>query len=110
MKNTVSPVKRYMKGKMLKYIPGMITCVEFENFIDDYLEDQLEPQQKSDFERHIKLCRECHDYLIAYRQSITLGKAAFATSDADSASLEEVPADLMQAILVAMQGDRDIKP
>lgn len=110
MKNTVSPVMRFMKGKMLKYVPGMITCVEFESFIDDYLDDQLEPQQKILFERHIKLCRECHDYLTAYRQSIALGKAVFSPSDAELAVPEEVPTDLLQAILDATQASNDPKP
>jgi anti-sigma factor RsiW len=110
MKNTVPPIMRFMKGKMLKYVPGMITCVEFEKFIDDYLDEQLEPQQKILFERHIKLCRECHDYLAAYRQSIALGKAVFATRDAEDAEPEEVPTDLLQAILDATQANNNPKP
>lgn len=101
MKKILSPVMRIMKGKMLRYIPGMITCSEFEQFIDDYLDNELTPKQATIFERHLKLCRECREYLKAYQRSIVLGKAVFAENSDDLPIPQEVPTDLLQAMLEA---------
>jgi len=101
MKKMTSSIMRFMKGKMLRYVPGMVTCAEFEQFIDDYLDKNLSPKETIVFERHIKLCRECRDYLTAYANSIALGKAVFAVDSDDLPVPAEVPTDLLQAILEA---------
>lgn len=101
MKKILAPVMRFMKGKMLRYVPGMITCTEFEQFIDDYLDNNLTAQETTVFERHLKLCRECRDYLAAYQNSITLGKAVFAADSDNLTALNEVPSDLLQAVMAA---------
>ena len=85
---------RWMKGMMLSHMPLMITCAAFEDFILDYLEDDLPDRQKRVFELHLKLCRECRDYLAAYRQATALGKAAFAEPSAPVP--DEVPEDLVK--------------
>lgn len=106
MNKVVAPMMRFMKGKMLRYVPGMITCREFEQFIDDYLDNALSPHQTTVFERHIKLCRECRDYLATYQNSIALGKAVFAADSDEFPVPEEVPADLLQAVLEARQHEK----
>ncbi len=37
----------------------MIDCDKFKEHVSDYLEKQLSPQVRSDFERHINQCSEC---------------------------------------------------
>ena len=101
MKKILAPAMRLMKGKMLRYIPGMITCSEFEQFIDDYLDNELTPKEAATFERHLKLCRECREYLQAYQNAIALGKTVFAENSDDLPIPQEVPSDLLQAILEA---------
>lgn len=103
MKRILSPAMRFIKGKMVRYVPGMITCSEFEQFIDDYLNKELTPRETTVFERHLKLCRECRQYLAAYQNSIALGKAAFAEKSNDLPIPKEIPTDLLQAILEARQ-------
>jgi RNA polymerase sigma-70 factor (ECF subfamily) len=98
-----SSIMRNIKGNMLRYTPGLITCAEFEQFIDDYLDNNLSGKEIAVFERHLKLCRECRDYLTAYQHSITLGKAVFAVDSDDLPVPDEIPADLLQAILEAKQ-------
>ena len=89
---------RWTKGMMLKHMPLMITCVEFESFILAYIEDELPARQRRVFELHLKICRECHDYLDAYRRTMALGKAAL--SDDPAATVpEDVPEDLIKAVL-----------
>ncbi|MDA1357533.1 MAG: zf-HC2 domain-containing protein [Proteobacteria bacterium] len=84
---------------MMFKLPLMITCSEFESFILAYLEGDLAPRQKSVFEFHLKICRECRDYLTAYRASLELAKD---TLGVDRNYLEDhVPEDLIKAILAA---------
>ena len=84
---------------MLRHMPLMITCREFEDFILDYLENALPERQRFVFELHLKLCRECRDYLAAYRRTIEVSKRAFEEPDAPLP--DEVPEDLVKAILAA---------
>lgn len=90
---------RKLKGIMMRRMHGMITCREFEDFVQRYLDDELPPRQRSIFEWHMRLCRECREYLAAYRRSIEIGRAVF--EDADEALPEDVPEDLVTAILDA---------
>lgn len=93
-------IMRGVKGKMFRIVPGMIACTAFEDFIVDYLEDRLSPNQRRVFEWHIRLCRECKDYLAAYRRSIAMGKEALTEETPD------IPDDLVHAILAARAADR----
>ena len=87
-----------MKGKMLEYTPGMVTCLEFEQFIDGYLDDSLAPKEAKVFNRHIKICKDCGDYLAKYQRTVTQGKAVFSADVLDSAVPEAVPSGLVDAV------------
>ncbi len=91
---------RWIKGMMLRRMPLMITCTEFESFILAYLEGELPSRQRRVFEFHLKICRECRDYLAAYRHTIALEKAAL-TDDPSAAVPDDVPEDLIKAVLDA---------
>ena len=91
-------IMRRLKGGMLRYMHSMITCREFEEFIVDYLEGDLPPRQVKIFELHLRVCRECREYLAAYRRTIDLGGAISAEEEALP---EEVPEDLVAAVLDA---------
>lgn len=82
--------------KWLLKMPMMISCREFEDFIIKYLEDKLPRHKKFIFEMHLKLCKECRDYLAAYRLSIEAAKGAM-----EQEELPPVPEDLVKAILAA---------
>lgn len=94
-------IRRWLKGFMLKRMHRMITCKEFEEFVLDYLDDQLPDRQKSVFEFHLRICRECRDYLAAYKHTIEIGRAVLAPSD--DPVPEDVPEDLIAAILDARE-------
>jgi RNA polymerase sigma-70 factor (ECF subfamily) len=53
------------------------------------------------FRLHLLLCRECRDYLMSYTRAIELGKAVF--RHPDEPVPEEVPDDLVRAILAARE-------
>lgn len=92
-------IARRFKGFMLKRMHRMITCREFEDFVLNYLDDELSVRQRSVFEFHVRICRECREYLAAYKRSIELGRAASAPLDGPIP--QDVPADLIKAVLEA---------
>lgn len=96
MSTKFDAIKRRAKRVMLKSLPGMITCREFENFIVDYLEGALPETQIKLFERHIKICRECKDYLAAYQLTTKLSAALKVAPDEPVPS--DVPQDLIDAV------------
>jgi len=87
-------------GMMMRYMPLMITCRQFEDFIVDYLEGNLSSKQKLVFEMHIKVCRKCREYLAAYKRTVDVVEQT-AVGDDQSEGLPDVPEDLVKAILAA---------
>ena len=47
-------LRRWLKSFMLKGMHHMITCKEFENFVQRYLENELSDKQRSIFEWHLR--------------------------------------------------------
>ncbi len=98
MRGISKPAMRRIHGALFK-LPLMITCEAFEDFILAYLDETLTPRQRFVFELHLKVCRECRDYLSAYQRALELAKQ---TGADDAAALpENVPEDLVKAILDA---------
>lgn len=76
-----------------------MTCREFVEFMYSYVSGELSPAERGEFDRHLQVCTSCVNYLDSYRKTIELGKAAFA--DEDGPLPEDVPEDLIRAILAA---------
>jgi len=74
-----------------------ITCRELIDFLYLYLEDELPEDRRSEFERHLGVCPPCREYIRQYRESIQLGKAAFAEPDGPADDV--APEELVKAIL-----------
>lgn len=79
----------------------MIRCSEFEDFILDYLDDDLPSAEQRKFDFHLRLCPECRIYLDAYQTSVALGRAV--CDELDDAIPESVPEDLVAAVLAARE-------
>lgn len=93
---------RRLKGVMLKRMHSMITCVEFESFVLEYLDNTLPDHQRKIFELHMRLCRECREYLAAYQRSMEIGQSFLGPADGELPT--DVPEDLIRAILSANEG------
>lgn len=78
-----------------------ITCREVLDFIMAYLGDELTPEQRYEFERHLGVCPSCVNYLNSYKATVTLGKAAM--QNLDEPSTGSVPEGLIRAIREARQ-------
>ncbi|MFT5712473.1 MAG: anti-sigma factor RsiW [Alphaproteobacteria bacterium] len=90
---------RSLKGFMLKRMHNMITCKEFEDFVQLYFEGELSDKQRSVFELHLRLCRECREYLAAYKRTQEITATVLASPK--SPVPDDVPEDLIKAILEA---------
>ena len=89
---------RRLKALILKIVPGMITCREFDAFVVDYLDGRLPAAQRDLFERHLGVCADCRRFLDNYRATLEAEKIAFTDEEP---GLEEVPEALIQAVLAA---------
>jgi len=73
-----------------------MTCQELIDFIASYRDNELSPDQRGEFERHLSACPSCVAYLKTYEQTIALSRAT-----GDDSLPEDVPESLVQAILNA---------
>ena len=62
-----------------------------------YLDDELPPGQRAEFDRHMATCPSCVDYLNTYEKTVGLAKACAANDPVP----DDVPESLVQAILEA---------
>jgi anti-sigma factor RsiW len=76
-----------------------MTCRELADFLMEYLDEELPPDVRLEFDRHLALCPNCVAYVKTYRTTIELGRRAFADDAADAGT--EVPPELVRAILAA---------
>ena len=52
-----------------------LTCKEFVEWVTDYLEDKLSPEDRMRFDAHLAQCSACPNYLQQMRTTIqTMGK------------------------------------
>lgn len=79
-------------------IPFM-TCRELTDFIGECLSGDLSPDERREFDKHLATCIPCQRYLDGYRLTIRAAKAAFANED--DRVPDEVPHELVEAILAA---------
>jgi len=75
----------------------MLTCKEFDDFMIDYLGGGLPLWQKYMYWLHVKMCRECANFIRQYRRVIALEQNAF--DSPDSAVPDSVPEELVKAAL-----------
>ena len=93
------PAGLRIRAWLMRHMPGLIRCVEFEQFVHDYSEGSLSPPERRVFELHMDLCPMCRVHFASYLQTIELGKRICSADD--DASPEELPPELVSAILAA---------
>ena len=76
-----------------------LTCREVADFLMAYEDGELSPAERGEFDAHLAVCPDCVAYLEGYRATVALGKRAFTADDA--AAADEVPEDLVRAIVAA---------
>lgn len=74
-----------------------MTCREFVEFLNAYLNGELTPPERAEFERHLAVCPACIHYLRGYQHTVVLSKTALAAEKLP----EDAPDELVEAILAA---------
>jgi len=77
-------------------LPGQISCKQFEDRLDDYLDGELSLVGRFRMGVHIIVCGACSAYAAAYAKTLAAVKRTFGE---DQASDDTVPEDLVQDIL-----------
>lgn len=77
-----------------------MTCRAVATFMLDYSNGELPPRSREVFERHLRACANCREYLAQYRKAVEFGRRVFAQDDALAVSAG-VPDELVAAILAA---------
>lgn len=88
-----------IRRSVMRIMPLMITCAEFESFIVDFLDGALPKHQRSLFNLHLRMCRDCRTYLESYQKAIEIGQAVF--EHPEDTIPDDVPEALVHAILAA---------
>ncbi len=94
-----SPTGLRFRAWLMRHVPGMLTCIEFERFVHDYHEGSLSPRERRVFDLHMELCPMCRVFFASYLKTIELGRRICATDDASAPA--ELPEELVSAILAA---------
>lgn len=74
-------------------------CREFVEFLDDYLAGSLPDAVRRELDLHLTHCVNCTSYLQTYRETVRLARTV--CSDPENPIPEEVPEELVRAILAA---------
>ena len=56
-------------------MPESITCREFIEFLDAYIDGSVTPERKTAFEAHLAECSHCRAYLDEYRATVRLARS-----------------------------------
>lgn len=76
-----------------------MNCREFTEFLNLFFDDELSAAERAVFDEHLAECPHCVAYLQNYAETVRLGRAAFDTS---AAVPDNVPTDLVKAVLAAV--------
>jgi anti-sigma factor RsiW len=82
----------------------MITCRELIDFLMSYVDGELPPEQRAEFDRHLGACPPCRRYLDSYEQTVRLSKGL---KEGDASPAPAAPEPLIQAILAARRASGD---
>ena len=78
-----------------------MTCREAIDFLMGYVDGELAPDVRAEFDRHLAICPSCVAYVQTYQETVRLGKAAIADEGREAPA--ELPEELVQAMLLAIK-------
>lgn len=78
-----------------------LSCRDFVEVIMAWLDGELEASTRDLFDAHLVVCPDCVDYLDSYKTTVALGKCICDPDDPEAPVPDDVPDDLVQAVLAA---------
>lgn len=84
-------------------MPETLTCREFIEFLDAYLDNSISSERRSIFEGHLSECRHCRMYLEQYRTTVELARSV-GKSAREVVDHTQAPPAVLEAVRRAIQG------
>lgn len=85
-----------IRGVAVNYLPGLKTCAEMDAMFVVYLDNELSGLERCLFNVHLRICRECREYLWAYWNSLLLAKLVL------DESVEPLDRDQAESMIAAV--------
>lgn len=79
-----------------------MNCKEAFDFLMDYLDGGLTPEQRRDFDQHLRECPSCVRYLDSYRTTVALASGAYERPEPP----KTMPQGIMNAVRAALRRPR----
>ena len=70
-------------------VPSELTCRQLVELVTDYLEDRLQPEERTRFELHVCTCTGCRAYL-AQMRAVIRASGRLAEEDLSPAARDEL--------------------
>jgi Putative zinc-finger len=70
------------------------TCKQMTNLVFDYLNDKLAPTTKRDFQRHLRICPDCVNFLNTYKKTVAVTR---------SVAIDDIPQKVRNNILTFLR-------
>ena len=74
------------------------SCKKITELIFNYLTDRLAPSVRGEFERHLRICPDCVNFLNTYKKTISL---------TGSLSAREIPRNVRRTVLAFLRQKMD---
>ena len=78
-----------------------MSCNDVASVLDTHRTARLAPAERAKIDAHLAACPDCVHYLDSYKTTITLGKSICDPEDADAPVPDDVPEELVQAVIAA---------
>jgi len=78
-----------------------LCCRDFVEVIMAWLDGELEAGIRDRFDAHLAVCPDCVNYLESYKTTVALGKCICDPDDPAAPVPDDVPEELVQAVLAA---------
>ena len=78
-----------------------LSCRDFVEVIMAWLDGELEARSRELFDAHLAVCPDCVNYLDSYEKTVALGKCICDPDDPNAPVPDDVPEDLVRAVLAA---------
>ena len=83
-------------------MPETLTCREFIEFLDAYMDNSIASEERATFESHLAECRHCRMYLDQYRTTVELARS-LGKSARDVIDHTQAPPNVLEAVRRALK-------
>ena len=76
-----------------------MTCREVAEILSEFVAGDMAPDAAARLEAHFARCRNCHVYLVQFKQTVEIARAA----GTEVADVSDAPEELIAAVMAAIR-------